>query len=128
MPWRRRPGKAKEKVNGPVETHHRLIITTILNPIGGYEPFFSCRNFRYDSDALHKDFLVHNDRMTAIRTRKLTDPQVRRIRFLHDVWNWPNRVIAEAFGIAAITVIAIAKRRRKAHVSDAGPMAEIPVR
>lgn len=64
--------------------------------------------------------------MSATRNRKLTDLQVRRIRQLHDVLKWPNRVIAKAFGVGVMTVISIAKRRRKAHVSDAGPVAPMP--
>lgn len=65
-------------------------------------------------------------RKFAPRQRKLTDAMVRAIRHLAETTEHPDAHIAALFDISDTHVTAIRLRTRKGHVSDEGPMADIP--
>ena len=65
-------------------------------------------------------------RKFAPRQRKLTDAMVRAIRRLAETTEHTDAHIAALFDISDTHVTAIRLRTRKSHVSDEGPMADIP--
>ena len=65
-------------------------------------------------------------RKFAPRQRKLTDAMVRAIRHLAETTEHTALHIAMLFDVSEAHVRAICSRTRKGHVSDEGPMADIP--